>query len=611
MPGKSVSEFFRNLIGLNHEVSEKTLRGWREYTFRVMLNVSVIVGAVAYPIMVITLFKREEWLVFVVDTIAYFVGILIVRYIIKEKFYRPRVILFLLIFYITGISLGITKATVGDGRLWLLFMAVLAAILLGIRAGSIAVIVSTASWIGIGFLFRSGVINYPYDHLEDLIQLNNFSLWTNTSVIVFAIGAILIGSVTAIFKNLDESLKESRLLADKLKKEEEKYHLLFDNSPNLIMEVDKNFKILACNPAMARSLGYQQEELVDKDITSILPDYVSTQRTEIAIQAFEEGTIQSFQDERGGKYFNTVMVPNPTRGTVQVIANDITDRKYAEEELLNYQDHLQEMIDEKGAKLRQEMAERERAEKTAMAAQKLADLGMLTTGVAHEMNSPLQGIQGATDVLLLDLEETCSEPALLREQIGFIQESVSRCARIVQSLRYYAHMSPKDFSKQDLGELIESTLLLAGRELEHNNISITTDVAEDMPPMICNRDQIMRVLLNLLTNARDAMPEGGKIEIQAEYETKNRQFELIVRDTGVGIPKEHRDQIFKPFFTTKPVGKGTGLGMFIVSGIVRAHGGDIDVESEVGQGTTVKMTLPEEPPEDTEPAFLGRYADLM
>ncbi len=608
---KSISKLFNQLFGLHREVDEKSLQGWREYTFRVMLNVSVIVGAVAYPTMVFTLFKRKEWLVFVIDTIAYCVGIIAVRYIIKEKRYRLRVILFLFIFYITGISLGLTKATVGDGRLWLLFMAVLAAILLGIRAGSIAVVVSTASWLGIGVLFRSGVINYPYDHLEDLIQLNNFSLWTNTSVIVFAIGAILIGSVTAIFKNLDESLKESRLLADKLKQEEEKYHLLFDNSPNLIMEIDRNFKILACNPAMARSLGYQQDELVDEDIRSILPENILPQREETATQAFEEGAIQSFQDERGGRYFNTVMVPNPVRGTVQVIANDITDRKYAEEELLDYQNHLQDKIDEKETELRQEMAERERAERTAMAIQKLADLGMLTTGVAHELNSPLQGIQGVTDVLLLDLEETCSDRDFLHEQIGFIQESVSRCAKIVKSLRYYAHMSPKDFSEQDLGELIESTLLLAERELEHNNITITTDIAKDMPPMVCNRDQIMRVLLNLLTNARDAMPEGGKIEIKADFEAKNHQFKLIVEDTGVGIPKEHKDQVFKPFFTTKPVGKGTGLGMFIVSGIVRAHGGEIKLDSEVGRGTTVMMTFPERPPEDTEPAFFGRYADLM
>lgn len=608
---KSISKLFNKLFGLHREVDEKSLQGWREYTFRVMLNVSVIVGAFAYPIMVFTLFKRKEWMVFVVDTIAYCVGIIAVRYIIKEKRYRLRVILFLFIFYMTGISLGLTKATVGDGRLWLLFMAVLAAILLGIRAGSIAVVVSTASWIGIGVLFRSGLINYPYDHLNDLIQLSNFSLWTNTSVIVFAIGAILIASVTAIFKNLDDSLKESRSLAGKLKQEEEKYHLLFDNSPNLIMEVDRYFKILACNPAMARSLGYQQDELVDEDIRSILPENVLTQREEIATRAFEEGTIQSFQDERGGRYFNTVMVPNPVRGTVQVIANDITDRKYAEEELLDYQNHLQDKIDEKETELRQEMAERERAERTAMAIQKLADLGILTTGVAHELNSPLQGIQGVTDVLLLDLEETCSDRDFLREQIGFIQESVSRCAKIVKSLRYYAHMSPKDFSEQDLGELIESTLLLAERELEHSNITITTDVAEDMPPMVCNRDQIMRVILNLLTNARDAMPEGGKIEIKADFEAKNRQFKLIVEDTGVGIPKEHKDQVFKPFFTTKPVGKGTGLGMFIVSGIVRAHGGEIKLDSEVGQGTTIKMTFPERPPEDTEPAFFGRYADLM
>jgi PAS domain S-box-containing protein len=376
------------------------------------------------------------------------------------------------------------------------------------------------------------------------------------------------------------------------------------------MEVDQDFEILACNPAMAASLGYEQNELIGKKIDTVLPEHILIQRAEIATRAFEQNAIQSFEDKRGGRFFTTVMIPNAERGTVQVVAHDITDRKHAEEELLNYQAHLQDQIEERSAELRQEMAKRERAERTALAAQKLADLGMLTTGVAHELNSPLQGIQGASDVLLLDLEKTFSDRSFFLEQIDFIQDNVQRCARIVKSLRFYAHMSPDDFSEQDLGELIESALLLARRDLEHHNIAVITNVAEDMPPMTCSRDQIVRVLLNLLTNARDAMPGGGEIRIEANFEAEKRQFDLAVEDTGKGIPEELREQIFKPFFTTKPVGKGTGLGMFIVSGIVRAHGGEIAIDSELGRGTTVEMTFPENPPEDKEPAFFGRYADF-
>jgi PAS domain S-box-containing protein len=377
------------------------------------------------------------------------------------------------------------------------------------------------------------------------------------------------------------------------------------------MEVDQDFEVLACNPAMAASLGYEQNELIGKKIDTVLPEHILIQRAEIATRAFEKNAIQSFEDERGGRFFATVMIPNAERGTVQVVAHDITDRKHAEEELLNYQAHLQDKIEERSAELRQEMAERERAERTALATQKLADLGMLTTGVAHELNSPLQGIQGASDVLLLDIEKTFSDRTFFLEQIDFIQDNVQRCARIVKSLRFYAHMSPDDFSEQDLGELIESALLLARRDLEHHNIAVITNVAEDMPPMTCSRDQIVRVLLNLLTNARDAMPGGGEIRIEANFEAEKRQFDLAVEDTGKGIPEELREQIFKPFFTTKPVGKGTGLGMFIVSGIVRAHGGEIAIDSELGRGTTVEMTFPENPPEDKEPAFFGRYADFM
>jgi signal transduction histidine kinase len=130
--------------------------------------------------------------------------------------------------------------------------------------------------------------------------------------------------------------------------------------------------------------------------------------------------------------------------------------------------------------------------------------------------------------------------------------------------------------------------------------------------MICSRDQIMQVVINLLTNACDAMPDGGEIAIETAHKAGRGQLVIKVTDTGEGIPPEHLDQIEKPFFTTKPVGKGTGLGLFITSNIVRAHGGEINYESTPGKGTVVTVTLAEEPPEDsTSPSHYGRYAKYV
>jgi two-component system NtrC family sensor kinase len=217
--------------------------------------------------------------------------------------------------------------------------------------------------------------------------------------------------------------------------------------------------------------------------------------------------------------------------------------------------------------------------------------------------------------MLMALERAGLDPAFLqeqKEQIEIVQENVSRCAKIVHSLRFYAHPPQDQYSEQYINDLINRTLVLAKHQFDDDNISIVTHLDSSIPPLICSRDQIMQVLINLMTNACDAMPDGGEIKIETTYRAERQQVEIKVTDTGQGIPSEHLDQIEKPFFTTKPVGKGTGLGLFITSNIVRAHGGEINYESAPEEGTVVTLTLAKEPPEDSpSPSLYGRYAEYI
>ncbi len=617
MKTRTPIQFVEKLLGLSHPDAEEdaTLQNWREYTFELMLNAGVLIGIFAFTTMLIAFVKEDEWDTVVVSAIVYFIGILGIKYAIKPKSYRLRAFLFLAVFYVAGISMGILKATVGDGRIWLLFMVTFAAIFLGIKEGIIAALVSAVSWLVLGgVVFRYHWIKYPHAHLVSLLDRDNYSLWTTTGVILGSVGLTIVAAITGILRNLNTSLDQSRSLTEKLKHEEEKYRLLVNNSPDLILEIDRDFRVITCNPAMAKSLGYKnkKEELVGRHLQSIItPEEKMRKYAKLISEAFEKGTV-GFEDQRGGRYFYSVLIPNTERGTIQIVTHDITSRKKAQQKLIVYQEHLEELVEERSADLQQEIAERERAEKMAMAAQKLADLGMLTTGVAHELNSPLQGMQSVSDYLLGHLKEVCADQSFLQEQVEIVQDGVSRCAKIVRSLRYYAHTSPEDYTEQKVEDLISSTLLLAKHQLGHSNISINAKLADDMPALICSRDQIMQVLINLLTNARDAMPDGGDITIWVDHNPNQRLFELKVIDEGEGIPAEYQDQIFKPFFTTKSVGEGVGLGLFIVSGIVHSHGGELDIESSPDEGTTVTLTLAEEPPHDVPPPSLyGRYADFM
>jgi signal transduction histidine kinase len=148
----------------------------------------------------------------------------------------------------------------------------------------------------------------------------------------------------------------------------------------------------------------------------------------------------------------------------------------------------------------------------------------------------------------------------------------------------------------DFNEIIIDTLLLTEPQLKTwLNVNVLTDLGENLPPLFCERIQIVQALINLLTNAHDAMPNGGEISIHTRYDADGKRFALQVSDTGSGIPKAIQKKIFDPFFTTKEVGQGTGLGLSIVFGVVKAHGGEIEVESAPKQGTTFTIYLPKEP----------------
>ena len=194
-----------------------------------------------------------------------------------------------------------------------------------------------------------------------------------------------------------------------------------------------------------------------------------------------------------------------------------------------------------------------------------------------------------------------------------INKSAWRVARIIRSLLTYARATTyEEIEPHDLNEIIQETLLMIEHQLRTwSNIYVTSQLADDLPTLHCERNSISQVLINLLTNARDAMPRGGEITIRTHYDTQRSHLVLEVTDSGPGIPEEIRTKIFDPFFTTKPVGEGTGLGLSIVQGIAHAHGGEVRADSEPGQGATFTVSLPEKPPDmpisDENGDGLGRY----
>ena len=244
-----------------------------------------------------------------------------------------------------------------------------------------------------------------------------------------------------------------------------------------------------------------------------------------------------------------------------------------------------------------DVSERKQLEMRMLASQKLADLGTLAAGVAHEINSPLQVITGVSQSLLDRQACAALDEERLRKGLQTIHRSGWRCAEIVRALRTYAYAAAINIVPTDLNEVVRDTLLLIENQLKSwSNITVVTDLATDLPTLHCDRNQITQLLINLLTNARDAMPHGGEVVVRTLCEPESNRLTLSVSDTGVGIPESIRDRLFDPFFTTKPPGQGTGLGLSIVAGIVHAHGGEVTLNSSPGSGTTFAISLPEVAP---------------
>jgi signal transduction histidine kinase/FixJ family two-component response regulator len=219
---------------------------------------------------------------------------------------------------------------------------------------------------------------------------------------------------------------------------------------------------------------------------------------------------------------------------------------------------------------------------------KLAAIGLLAGGVAHEVNNPLGAILAFAQLLRRETLEPEEAGDYLRE----IEESAIRCKKIVERLLSFARQAPRDERRAfSLNDVVGETAFLVEKSYLPAKTKLERDLDPDLWEIFGNQNEIAQVLLNLITNARDAMPSGGLVRVRTRN-LPDGQVELLVSDTGQGIPPEALARVFDPFFTTKPEGKGTGLGLAVSYGLIREHRGRIDVRSKVGEGTEVQVVLP-------------------
>jgi len=220
--------------------------------------------------------------------------------------------------------------------------------------------------------------------------------------------------------------------------------------------------------------------------------------------------------------------------------------------------------------------------------ERLASLGMLAAGVAHEVNNPLGGILALTGLTVEDMRK--DDPN--RENLEEVIRQTERCRDIVKGLLEFSRQSKGNTEPVDLNKVLEETLSLVEKQALFFNINVIWNLDPELPPVIADRSQFQQVFINILMNAVQAMNERGTITIVTRHNSHENAVEAAISDTGQGIPREQIGRIFDPFFTTKGSGHGTGLGLSIAYGIVTTHRGSISVRSEVGKGSTFTIRMP-------------------
>jgi len=264
--------------------------------------------------------------------------------------------------------------------------------------------------------------------------------------------------------------------------------------------------------------------------------------------------------------------------------------KLAVAELNDMQQTLETKVEERTKQL-------QTAQRKLIQADRLATLGQLSASVAHEINNPVSGVLNLSMLLERLMANGAYPPgreAEFRKYLGLISSETARVGRIVSDLLAFSRRSKPQRAPADLNKLVRSTLGLAGHKLKLINAEIVLELQENLPPVECDASQMQQVILNLVFNGAEAMQScgGGKLTIQTRLLPGESNVELCVRDTGEGIAPENLHKIFDPFFTTKADGKGVGLGLAVLYGIVKAHEGEVEVTSQRNEGTTFTVTLP-------------------
>ncbi|MHB8771804.1 MAG: ATP-binding protein [Syntrophales bacterium] len=541
---------------------------WRERILFVTCFIAAVLGPVALIPSLILAYVEGLWGVIALDLSAYGMAVAILFGSRWPLNLRARLACLLL--YVLGVGLLFMLGSVGAGYLWLFGASVMVGALIGVRESIVAVLMNFAALLAVGLYIAVGQPEWlvdPTNAVERwLVMSLNFTL-LNTFVTLTT--AMMLGG-------LQKALSKELEMGRSLRQSEERFRAAFHTSPDAIAITGlDDGRYVDINDGFTTMLGYDRDAVIGRTIAELKIWDDPEDRVRFVQELRAKGVVNNmevrFVDNQGvvkTGLMSATLYDYHGASHLLSVTRDITALKVTEHQLQQ--------------------------------ARKMEAIGILAGGVAHDFNNILQVINGYTQLLLMEKGE--SDPD--HPQLDAIEKAVEHAAQLVRQLLTFSRKAEARPVALDLNKEILNVRKVLERTLP-KMIAIDLQLGRDVVPVIADPVQVEQVLLNLATNAADAMSDGGTLLVETEHIALSDDYLdthagvnageyvlLSVSDTGAGMAKEVVDRIFEPFFTTKEFGKGTGLGLASVYGIVKSYGGHISCYSEVGRGTTFKIYLP-------------------
>lgn len=392
---------------------------------------------------------------------------------------------------------------------------------------------------------------------------------------------------TAADAEKTDPMQISQHVLSGLRLNDERFRTIYENAPFMIDSFDQNGKVLLWNRACEEQLGYKRAEIeaVADPLAFFYPKAADRDRVVQAIQN-PDGKFNEYKvRHRDGRYLDQIWANFSLQdGNFIAVGYDVTAIREAQRKLQAANENLEQHVEARTREL-----DRERAR--LISSSKLAALGEMAGGIAHEINNPLAVISGLADQLLA-FENGGEHSVLKREMLQDLKGSVERISKIIKGMRCLSRDASRDPKRrEEVQDLLLETISICRMRFENQGVSLDWQMPEEPLFVNCRAVEIGQVLLNLLNNALDAVSGFTNKWVRVELTSNEKELFLRVTDSGTGISDSVREKMFRPFFTTKPVGKGTGIGLSISLAIVEAHTGSLHYEPYAGH-TSFLVRLP-------------------